>query len=254
MDREDRPQLPHIKEEEEELWSSHEGEEQLRGVEEAASITKLTITSVPVKTEEDGVKRQTSQCHQNKSKENIDADHLKSETDGKNCGGSEPVRNFNPESHVQPAAHYKASHSFEPETDDSCDWEETRGPQSGSNTLHISGACPVNSSDCVTSFDHKGHLLKHNGVQTYVKPFSNLVCGKGHTQRDFIKTHIRLNSEDKRFSCLFCKKMFQLRGDVVRHIRIHTGEKPFSCSFCGKNFARNSTLTSHLRVHTGEKP
>ncbi|XP_023267634.1 uncharacterized protein LOC111659049 [Seriola lalandi dorsalis] len=53
LDQEDQedPEPPHIKEEQEELWTSQEGE-QLQGLEEA-DITKFTFTPVPVKSEDD---------------------------------------------------------------------------------------------------------------------------------------------------------------------------------------------------------
>ncbi len=50
LDQEDS-ERPHIKEEEEELWSSQE-EEQVQELEEA-DITKFTFTAVPVKSEND---------------------------------------------------------------------------------------------------------------------------------------------------------------------------------------------------------
>ncbi|XP_056157445.1 uncharacterized protein LOC130131688 isoform X2 [Lampris incognitus] len=53
----ERPAPPHIKEEEEELWSSQEGE-QFQGLNEEADVTKLPFTPVPVKIENDEEKGQ----------------------------------------------------------------------------------------------------------------------------------------------------------------------------------------------------
>ncbi|XP_044028000.1 uncharacterized protein LOC122864529 [Siniperca chuatsi] len=62
------PEPPHIKEEQEELWTSQEGE-QLRGLEEA-DITKFPFTPVPVKSEEDDEEKlQSSQFHQSKTEQ-----------------------------------------------------------------------------------------------------------------------------------------------------------------------------------------
>ncbi|XP_073319155.1 uncharacterized protein [Pagrus major] len=232
LDQEDPPELPHIKEEQEELWTSQEGE-QLGGLEKADN-TKFTFTPDPVKSEEDD-----------------DDDDLKAEADGEDCGGPESVSNFNPISHD------KTLHSSEPESDGSSDWRETREPQqnneaSGSDTDCNTETRSVISAECSSSFDHKGHLQKQD--ETGVKPFSCSICGKRYGGNHSLKGHMRLHSEGKHFSCPVCTKTFAWRAGLESHMRIHTGEKPFSCSFCGTGFAQRSTLTSHLRVHTGEKP
>uniref|UniRef100_UPI003AB03581 uncharacterized protein n=1 Tax=Centroberyx gerrardi TaxID=166262 RepID=UPI003AB03581 len=141
LDQED-PEPPHIKEEQEELWTSQEGE-QLQGPEEA-DITEFPFTPVPVKSEDDEEKPQSSQLHQSQTEENREAEPLasssteqmKTEADGEDCGVSEPARNLDPASHLQPTSDGKTSDSSEPETEDSDDdWKETREPQSGLDSL-----------------------------------------------------------------------------------------------------------------------
>ncbi|XP_070814151.1 zinc finger protein 771-like [Chaetodon trifascialis] len=243
LDQEDPAELPHIKEEQEELWSSQEGE-QLPGPEEA-DITKSTVPPVPVKSEEeDEEKPQSSQLHQRH------AEDMETEAGGEDCGGPEAARSSDPD---------------RPETDDSCDWEETRGPQSGLKPLQNNeipgsdvkcntGQTSVSSSECASSFDHKEHLQKNIGIQTELKPLCCPICGKRYNLKNSLTSHMRLHSEGRCFSCSVCKKTFQQRVHVLRHMRIHTGEKPFSCSVCGRRFTQRSNLTRHLRVHTGEKP
>ncbi|XP_049457403.1 gastrula zinc finger protein XlCGF57.1-like [Epinephelus fuscoguttatus] len=234
LDQED-PEPPHIKEEQEELWSSQEGE-QLQGLEEAD--IKFTFTPVPVKSEEHDENGQSPQLH--------------------SAGGPESARNSAPDSPLQPTTDDKTSHS-EPETDDSRDWEETQEPQTGLNPLQnsevpLSEKTPISSSECAGRFDHKGHLQKHTGIQTGEKPFSCSICGKRFSQKRSWKTHIRLHSEGKRYSCSVCKVKFNFRSNLVKHMRSHTGEKPFSCSFCSKRFAVSDHLRQHFNIHTGEKP
>uniref|UniRef100_UPI0037E8F246 zinc finger protein OZF-like n=1 Tax=Semicossyphus pulcher TaxID=241346 RepID=UPI0037E8F246 len=264
LDQEDTPEPPLIKEEQEEVWTNQK-EEQLHKLEEA-DIIKFTFTPVPVKSEEDdGEKPQSSQLHQTQTEEHRDAECLKTAADGEDCGGSEPDRNFKPDSHLQPVTHDESSHSSESDTDDSsCDWEETSEPQSGLNPLQNKEEpvedkecnnvnTPV-SSECSTSFGQKQQLQKHTGIQKGVKPFSCSVCGKRYPKKISLTKHMKRHSEGTCFTCSVCKKSFPWRGELVRHMRIHTGEKPFSCSSCGIRFSQRIHLTSHLRVHTGEKP
>uniref|UniRef100_UPI0037E72B94 zinc finger and SCAN domain-containing protein 2-like n=1 Tax=Semicossyphus pulcher TaxID=241346 RepID=UPI0037E72B94 len=261
LDQKDPSDPPLIKEEQEALWINQE-EEQLQGLEEA-DIIKSTFTPVPVKSEE--VKPQLSQFQHSQTEENRDAERLKSEADGEDCGGSEPDRNFNPDGHLQPVTHEETSHS-ESETDDSrSNWEETSEPQSGLNALQNEvepvGVMKCNnsktllsSSECAASVGPKEQLQKHNEIQTGEKPFSCSVCGKSYLRMTSLRKHLKFHSEGKRFSCLVCKKSFPWRTELVRHMRVHTGEKPFSCSICGMKFTHSSSLISHSRVHGEEKP
>ncbi|XP_078019975.1 uncharacterized protein LOC117245839 isoform X5 [Epinephelus lanceolatus] len=110
VDQED-PAPPHIKWEQEELWISQEGE-QLQGLEDD-DITKFTSTLVTVKSEDDEEKPQSSQLHQRHTEQ------METEAEGEDCGGAEPARNSDPDTHLQP------------EADVSDDWKESREPQSG---------------------------------------------------------------------------------------------------------------------------
>ncbi|XP_078112520.1 uncharacterized protein LOC144521785 [Sander vitreus] len=264
LDQEDPEPPPHIKEEQKELWTSQEGE-QLQGLEEAD--IKFPFTSVPVKSEDDEEKAQSSQLHESQTEENREAE--RTEADGEDYGGPEPARNSDPDSQelrLQPATHDKTSDSSESETDDSADWEETRDPQSGLNSLKNNevavsdvecntGNTSVISSECAGSFGRKKHLQKHSGVQTGGKTFSCSVCGKRYLRKNSLMTHMRLHSEEKCFTCSVCKASFCTPSNLVRHMRVHTGEKPFSCSVCSKRFADPSNLKQHLKrhlvVHTG---
>ncbi|XP_034734845.1 involucrin-like [Etheostoma cragini] len=102
----EHPDPPHIKEEQEELWTSQEGE-QLQGLEEAD--IKFQSTSVPVKKEDDEEKAQSLHLHREAERTGAD---------GEDWGGPEP------------ATYYKTLDSPESETDYSADWEE-----SGLNSL-----------------------------------------------------------------------------------------------------------------------
>uniref|UniRef100_UPI0037E7393F zinc finger protein OZF-like n=1 Tax=Semicossyphus pulcher TaxID=241346 RepID=UPI0037E7393F len=262
LDQDNTPELPPIKEEQEEVWTNQE-EEQLHELEEA-DIIKLTFSPVPLKSEEEDP--QSLQFQQTQTKEHRDAECLKTAADGEDCGGSEPDRSFNPDSHLQPVTHDESSHSSECETKVSrWDWEETSEPQSGLNPLQNkeepvgdiecnTGNALMSSAECSKAFGQKQQLQKHTGILKGVKPFSCSVCGKRYSQKISLTKHMKRHSEGTCFTCSVCKKSFPCREELVRHMRIHTAEKPFGCSVCGIRFSQRIQLTSHLRVHTGEKP
>ncbi|XP_042369478.1 zinc finger protein OZF-like, partial [Plectropomus leopardus] len=279
------PEPPHIKEEQEELWSSQEGE-QLQGLEEA-DITKFPFTPVPVKSEDDEEKPQSSQLRQRLTEQ------METEADGEDCGGPGPDRNSHPDTHLQPETEDKTGDSSEPEIEVSVDdCKETREPQSGLNSLknnqvpvsekpfscsecgkrygvkknlkrHMithSGETPFSCSECGKrfgfnkAFNECGNLRRHMITHTGKKPFSCSVCGKGFSENAKLKIHIRTHTGEKPFSCTMCDKAFNEQWSLTSHMRSHTGEKPFRCTECGKAFSTSGTLHSHRRTHTGEKP
>ncbi|XP_033465404.1 uncharacterized protein LOC117245907 [Epinephelus lanceolatus] len=253
VDQED-PEPPHIKEEQEELWISQEGE-QLQGLEEDDDITEFTSTPVLVKSDDDEEKP-------------------------------------DPDRHLQPEYDDKFGAPSEPDTDDSEDfWKETRKPQSGlifheNDEVPVSdlivGEKPFSCSECGKRFGQSGDLKRHMRSHTGEKPFSCSQCGKRFSQNGNLKrhmishtgekpfscsecgkrfglsenlnVHMRSHTGEKSFSCPGCEKRFRRSGDLRTHMKIHTGEKPFICSFCGKRFGRSEHLKTHMRSHTGEKP
>ncbi|XP_049424963.1 zinc finger protein 391-like isoform X1 [Epinephelus fuscoguttatus] len=286
VDQED-PEPPHIKEEQEELWISQEGE-QLQGLEED-DITKFTSTPVPVKSEDDEEKPQSSQLHQRHTEQ------METEAEGEDCGGAEPARNSDPDTHLQP------------ENDDSDDWMETREPQSDIQQLLVELWISQEGEqlqgleeDDITKFTSTPDPVKSEDDEE--KPQSSQLyqrhteqmeteaegedCGGAEPARNSdLDTHLQPEADDsddwtetrepqsglnclkndevpvsdlidceKPFSCSKCGKKFGYNEDLKRHMRSHPGEKRFCCSECGKKYGRSQHLKVHMRTHTGEKP
>ncbi|KAM6992322.1 uncharacterized protein LKV04_008374 [Tautogolabrus adspersus] len=223
LDQEDT-KPPHIKEEQEELWSSEEGE-QLHGLEEA-DTTDFPFNIVIVKSEDDEEKPQSSKLHHRQTEQ------METGADGEDCGGAEPDRYLDPERHLPPETEIKTEDSSEPETDDSTDWKETREHQSGLNSMET---------------------IKEKRPKTDKKSHSCSEHGKTLTNIKSLTGHMNIYTGEKPFSCSDCGKMFNQKWNLTQHMLVHTGEKPFSCFICSKSFNQKSNLTHHMARHSEKK-
>ncbi|XP_034027807.1 zinc finger protein 1 homolog [Thalassophryne amazonica] len=288
-----------IKKEQEKLWISQQAQ-QLHELEDA-DIMKYPFTVDPVKSEDDE-KPQSSQVHQSQSDESTEAVHGASSStvqrtltaqDEEEYGGPQPACSSRAYNHLQPDTMGRSSDSSETETDDSCEWKETRDLYSGLNCQTKSNvskqhkgmqasekaySCPecgkrfgykrslithlrihseeksFGCSDCGKRFGQKSNLISHMKIHTGEKTFGCSECGKKFRQRGELMTHMRVHTGEKPFHCSDCGKTFGQKGNLLLHMRIHTGEKTFGCSECGKRFGRKDNLITHMRIHTGEKP
>ncbi|XP_041829669.1 gastrula zinc finger protein XlCGF57.1-like [Melanotaenia boesemani] len=277
LDQQD-PEPLHIKEEEEELWTSQVGEK-LDGKE--TDISRFSFTAVTVKSEDDEEKPQSSQLHQIKTEDSRDTKpptsssdtQMKTEADGEVCGGPEPTMNLAPNNYLQQNTDenefFEAEVSIdddedywqdplsdsESETEDGDrDWRETGEPNSGVNkdlgcsASKKSVTYSTSGKDCESSL--KSNKTVHAGRQTFVCSY----CGKKIIYESDFKKHLRVHTGEKPYHCDICGKSFSQRGTLSNHMKIHTGEKPFTCNDCGKRFNKRAHLEMHMRIHTGEKP
>ena len=220
----EEPQPPHIKEEQEEL---------LQRAQEAGGST---LTLLAVKSEDEN--RETEPVA------GTSTEHMKTQADVEDCGTSQPTSD----------EQLLSSHCSESDTEDSDEWEETRGDQSALNTLKSQNTLNVGGqrklSQDLKSSKQTDSMRSHTGK----KPFSCTECGKVLRSKQGLKHHTMIHTGEKGFSCTECGKMFNLKGPLKTHMRTHTGEKPFICTVCGKGCRQNSDLKRHMRTHTGEKP
>ncbi|KAL4007688.1 hypothetical protein ACER0C_001540 [Sarotherodon galilaeus] len=116
------------------------------------------------------------------------------------------------------------------------------------------GEKPYSCSTCGKRFSHKSALDNHLRSYTGEKPYLCITCGKRFVQKSHLERHVRIHTGEKPYPCITCGKRFNQNSELQRHVRIHTGEKPYFCKTCGKRFADSSGLIKHMRFHTGEKP
>nr|XP_033475253.1 zinc finger protein 723-like [Epinephelus lanceolatus] len=263
LDQED-PEPPQIKEEEEELCISQEGE-QLELKEEAD-----TFMLTPTHEESDHGEDQTLDSNPD---ETLSAEE-------KECVANMPVINS-----VVSEAH--SDHQVLSHNSHVADSKEQKGGKHGdlglakdaetklkrrchkirSHSNDVSNSnlseidrnthTPKRSSECDKcgkDFKYKSQLQKHMRTHTGEKPYSCKTCGKDFTCSSVLSVHMRIHTGERPYLCTTCGKRFRGKSVLNNHMRTHTGEKPYACNTCGKIFRQTSSLNIHLRTHTGEKP
>ncbi|XP_030267028.1 zinc finger protein 429-like isoform X5 [Sparus aurata] len=240
LDQEE-PEPPHIKEEQEELWTNQE----------EADLTKL---------------------HQRQSEQ------METEAGGEDCGGPDSDQHLHPETEdetevssepetevsdvdweetrkPQSDLNSQINNEVSVERPFSCSKCGKSFTRKGSLTLHMalhSGEKPFGCSECGKRFKLKGYLTSHMAIHSGERPFSCSECGKRFIQKVNLTSHMAIHSGERPFSCSECGKRFIQKGHLTSHMAKHSRERPFSCSECGKRFKRKSHLTQHMNCHTGK--
>ncbi|XP_030266974.1 zinc finger protein 454-like isoform X1 [Sparus aurata] len=221
QDQEDPPELPHIKEEQEELWINQEGE-QLPVLEEAD--IKFTFTPVP---EPD--KASDTDSHLQPADDDKTSHFPEPESD--DSWDWEDTRERH--SNLDPQQHNEV-----PIRDVDCNL----------------GAISAISSECATTSGHSKHQLDDDEIQAGVRPFGCSVCGKRYRWKNSLNDHMELHAAEIPFSCSLCGKRYRWKRSLSDHMELHAAEKPFSCSLCEKTFNWRENLVRHMKFHTGKPP
>ncbi|XP_056275237.1 zinc finger protein OZF-like [Pseudoliparis swirei] len=237
LDQED-PEPPQVKEEQEELCTSQEGEQlELKQETETFMLTPTheeTDHSEPEPTVDHQLLSYFSHVAEIPDQIGSEHEHLES------------TRNAEPEPKNQ---HQQSRNCFnnvhEPET--SILYNSHMGKKAFPCVL------------CNKTFQYKSRLMKHMIVHTGEIPDSHRSikcehCGKAFIYKSCLLMHMRTHTGEKPYSCNICGKRFTQKSTLNFHLRIHKGDKPYPCQTCGKRFAQLSILKSHMRIHTVKEP
>ncbi|CAI5677084.1 zinc finger protein 471-like isoform X1 [Oreochromis aureus] len=211
----EEPEPPQIKEEQEELCSSQEGEQ--LGLKEETDTFMVTVA-------EEGEHREQLLAHSS------------AVADSQDPGG-----NKNADSRSSRERHKSHNNAENP-------------TMSGSHCNFDKSSTSVKCDVCGKAFKFNYLMKSHYSIHTGERPFACTVCGKMFRCSSFLKKHLRTHSDVKPYTCKTCGKRFGNNRNLVTHTRIHTGVKPYQCKTCGKWFRMHSHLRVHIRIHTGEKP
>ncbi|KAM4589408.1 uncharacterized protein V3H82_003540 isoform 2-T3 [Fundulus diaphanus] len=278
-------ELLHIKEEQEELWTSQQRDQP--SVKEETDPTGSPVIAVLIKREDGEEKPLFSELHQTDNRDvatSSSAEQMKAEPDEEDYGGVESSRepNLNTPGDATNSSETEVSEDEEMDCPDSGseteenERKESRTLESGGQALksqscsecgqqlnlrsfqsHTAAHSAVRCPSC--SFSKDGlrddvNMDPQREVQTDLNCFNCADCGKSFNRKNHLKVHMRIHTVEKTFVCDVCRQTFSQKTHLNRHVKIHTGEKPFGCAVCGQTFSRKSHLNRHGKIHTGEKP
>ncbi|XP_035854955.1 zinc finger protein 37-like isoform X2 [Sander lucioperca] len=278
LDQED-PEPPQIKEEQEELCPSQEGEQLVLKQEtdtfmltptyeesdhsegqtlnfnpdddSLSAAEKESVANMPVIT---SVVSEANSDHQLLSHNSHEAESQ--DQKGDKHGDSGSTRNAEPE----PKKRRRKSRSHSNNVDNTNVSEIHPNTQTELPQQHVCKEEEVLNSHEAESQDQKGgeHGDSASTRNAEPEPKKRRRKSRSHSNNvdntNVTEIHPNTQTGKKSFICDTCGRDFKYNSYLQRHLRNHTGEKPYSCKSCGKDFRRKHHLEIHMRIHTGEKP
>ncbi|XP_063331174.1 zinc finger protein 37-like [Pelmatolapia mariae] len=113
--------------------------------------------------------------------------------------------------------------------------------------IHTEGK-PFSCKTCGKKFVHRCSVVKHMRIHTGEKLYHCKICGKKFVHSSLVK-HMSVHTGEKPYHCKTCGKRFSRNSNLTEHMKIHTGEKPYHCKTCGKAFRRGTHLFRHIKIH-----
>ncbi|XP_037633148.1 zinc finger and SCAN domain-containing protein 2-like isoform X1 [Sebastes umbrosus] len=261
LDQED-PEPPQIKEEQEELCTSQEGE-QLE-VKQETETFMLTHTDEESDHSEDQTLNFNPDQSQSVAETELPASMciswIKDESDWENPEVSEPNsvsylnhdlnQNLGDKSiitSVKNSAEPNSDHQLLSHNSHVNESQDQKGGKNGDSTRNAEPKPKKRHHKCTST------MIEFN-THTNKKSFKCHTCEKVFNNNSNWRRHLRIHTDEKPFTCKTCEKSFKCSGNLIKHMRIHTGEKSYPCKTCEKYFRSSSNLMDHMRTHTGEKP
>uniref|UniRef100_A0A1A8MLE9 C2H2-type domain-containing protein n=2 Tax=Nothobranchius pienaari TaxID=704102 RepID=A0A1A8MLE9_9TELE len=256
------PELPHIKQEDPELWATEQQEEDL--AEEGADVFDPQQTSEQEDTKPP-VQRSIQTCEPEEEfqvMQEVKNDLFHSSFPSTLPSHNEATASFASEQKQGQTPSVLSRELRDPSlmtftgTDHRCHlcsgiFSSIHRLVNHALRIHLKDSCIV-CAVCGKTLEGTGNLQLH--LKSHENPKSCHICGKQYKSTTSLTEHMASHAGLKLHHCHVCGKECSRKGDLKIHMRIHTGEKPFCCSVCGKSFTHSGHLRKHTRSHTGERP
>ncbi|XP_063317341.1 zinc finger protein ZFP2-like [Pelmatolapia mariae] len=231
----EEPELPHIKEEQEELCTSQEVEQV--GLKEECDTFMVTAAE-----ERDHDEPEASSNQLPSQTSPID--------ESQNHRGS---RNFDSGTNSNLESQSNCDTGKESLTCNLCGKSfKNKYRMTRHQRIHT-GEKPYSCKICGKSYTRSSGMTIHMRMHTGERPYHCKTCRKVFSSSSHLSAHRKTHTGERPYHCKTCGKMFKSSSHIWRHMKTHTGERPYHCETCGKMFTSSSHLWRHMKTHTGEK-